>query len=779
MTAKHTQRLLLISLIGFGSNACTHAEQNFTQGWLHWRGPAQCGVASEVNLPSVVHPLGTNLQWSYEIAGRGTPVIADDRIYSWGYAGEGAELREILLCLKASNGEKLWQREFSDFLSDIIYDRYSIGAPTVDAETGNVYLQTSPGLLICLDRDGKLLWQRSMMERFGRLTFPNGRTGAPAVDGALVIVNAITTNWGHEGPARNRFYAFEKRTGDLVWSSTPGVGPPFLKDSSFCSPVFEWRNGRRLFYAGTGCGNIVCVDVHTGEPIWRYQLAMGGVNSSPLIHDDTLIAIHGKENVDDSGRGRMVAIRLGSEPAVGEKGPLVLDSSHEVWRNDELSMFTSSPVLVGASVYQCTADGHLVQVNAKTGTTVWSKKLGADQLHASPLYADSHLYVPTWHDGFYVIKFSPYDGKFEIASHVELKGACLGAPAAWAGKLYVHTTKRLYCFAQESGRHLPLIGIAPSQAHFRGTQPQNRWVVPAEVLLRPGQKQPLRLSSPARKESISTSTVISWQKYVPPAAKVFAYLDADFNEAGLLVASKDASLSAGAFEGTLAPEIGEVVNEEDPKVYIRGRILPSPPHKHNFEKFELNHTSKGDGVPFAYPPLPWIGARLKWEVRQLDGNKVLAKTLDRVLFQRSMVFIGHADDANYTLDADVLTDGNRRVMSSAGVINQRYIIMLDGNAQQLRAVSNHSRFAVSVPFDWKRNTWYRIRSRVDVINDKQEHAVVRAKAWKVGEAEPDSWQLEARHPHGHRNGSPGLFGFSPQSKFRVYIDNVSVTPNDS
>jgi hypothetical protein len=53
--------------------------------------------------------------------------------------------------------------------------------------------------------------------------------------------------------------------------------------------------------------------------------------------------------------------------------------------------------------------------------------------------------------------------------------------------------------------------------------------------------------------------------------------------------------------------------------------------------------------------------------------------------------------------------------------------------------------------------------------------VVRAKAWKKGEPEPEQWTLEVPHRHVHESGSPGLFGFSPQVK--VYIDNLAVTPN--
>jgi hypothetical protein len=53
--------------------------------------------------------------------------------------------------------------------------------------------------------------------------------------------------------------------------------------------------------------------------------------------------------------------------------------------------------------------------------------------------------------------------------------------------------------------------------------------------------------------------------------------------------------------------------------------------------------------------------------------------------------------------------------------------------------------------------------------------VVRAKAWKKEEPEPEKWTLEVPHKTAHQNGSPGLFGFAPQVP--VYVDNVSVVPN--
>ena len=781
--------IALLLVAASGSAADVLVQQRPISGWLHWRGPQQNGTSTETELPDRWKPGGKNHLWTIDLASRGTPVIArhpeGDRVYAWGYRGAKTDLVEVLVCLEADTGRKIWERSFSDFISDIIYDRYSIGAPTVDAETGNVYLMTSPGLLTAFDADGEPLWQRSLMEDLGRLTFPNGRTGAASVEGDLVIVNAISTNWGREGPARNRFYAFDKTTGDLVWSSTPGVGPPFLKDSSFSSPYFDWRDGRRVFYVGTGCGNVVCVTAGAGDPLWRMQLAMGGVNSSPLVHGDTLVAIHGKENVDDSRRGRMVGINLthafeaaDGAPAAGR--PAVIGAAGELWRNDDLSMFTSSPVLADGLIYQVTVKGDLVCVDAADGKTLWHKKLGADQLHASPLHADGKLYVPMWHDGLYILE--PNREGVKVLDHVKLEGACLGSPSIWNGRVYLHTTTQLHCFGTGGDREPP---AGPTATHAEAGEAVRCLAVPAEVLLRPGASRTFSLrfldakGNLVRKVSdwdadpaTSGKPRPKWRVFIPPQAKVRAQLHAGFDDKGRLVAGPKARASAGAFAADVTdPDSGRTL-----KTTIRGRLLPSPPYRQNFESFNLKH-EREDASRFAYPPLPWLGARLKWQVRDLNGDKVLTKTLDRWLFQRSVVFMGHADDHGYTLSADVMSDGNRRGMSDVGLINQHYFIILRGNGQQLEVNSNIERLAEMTPLAWEPGTWYRLKTRVDVEPDGS--GVVRGKVWPRDNEEPADWTIAVPVARVHADGSPGLFGFSANIKFAVYIDNIAVVPNNN
>ncbi|MFK7790241.1 MAG: PQQ-binding-like beta-propeller repeat protein [Phycisphaeraceae bacterium] len=778
--------LLLVAIVlsACGPGVYTPDPNAPVSGNLHWRGLNQNGTSNHSG-PGYVALEGedANLRWTLDVPGRGTAAIAEYhdgmRLFVLGYPGEGANLTETLYCLNPETGEQYWSRSYADFISDIVYNRYSIGGPTVDAETGNVFIHTSPGLLIALDRDGNELWQVSLMEEFGRLTFPNGRTGVVTIDGDLAIVNIISTNWGGEGPARNRFYAFDKNTGELVWSSTPGVGPPFLADSSFSTPHIENRQGFRVFYAGTGCGNLVCVNIRTGEPMWRYQMSLGGVNASPLIYDngtpdvpsdDLIIQVHGKENVGDSGRGYMLAIRADQallQASVSKEKPLKIENDLVAWRNDDVSMFTSSPTLVDGVVYQCALDGRLIAIDAKTGKTLWEMKLGASQLHASPLFADGKLYIPYWNDGLFIL--TPSREKPTDVKQTKLEGKCIGTATAWDGKIYIHSTEKLYCFGRESGGFVVQDTSKPAA---KAEQVAKLMLQPAEFLLKPGESVTPAYTAidffgnEVPSFSIDKTLLEPW---VPPTAKVKARLDAEL-QGGSIIASNKNAPSAGAFLATDRIKTSGTV---------RGRILPVPPYAKDFQHAKLELTDATDNVPYAHPPLPWIGARMKWQVRDdptdPGKNQVLAKTLDRVLFQRSMIFMGHADDTGYTVQADVMSDGNRRGMSVVGVINQRYIIALDGNKQAIEISSNHNRLAETADFKWKPKTWYTIKSMV-VPNDDGT-GTVYGKAWPRGEDEPEDWTITVKVPICHTEGSPGIYGFSPQSRHRVYVDNVKVEPN--
>jgi outer membrane protein assembly factor BamB len=733
-------------------------------GWLTWRGPDQTGVSkSTTKLPDKLEIGGPNHRWSYKVRGAGAPVIADGRVYAFGFYGETTDVEETLLCLDVKTGQKLWEHRFRDYLSDTTYNRYAIGAPVVDPETGNVYLESTWGHVMAWNRDGKLLWQHSMVEEYGRLTFPNGRTGALAIDGPLVITDGITANWGADGPARNRFYAFDKHTGELVWFSTPGIEP---LDSTFATPVFGDLGGHRVFYQGTGCGNIVCVNARTGEPVWRFRLSQSGVNADVILAEKgKLIGVHGKENVDATHHGRLVALKIPTEYPTGQK-PLVLGADAEMWRNDDFVAFSSSPLLVDGRVYSTVATGSLICADANTGKTLWQEKLAPDQLHASPGYADGKLYVPM-HDGtVHVIK--PTAEKAQILSVNKMGAPCLGAPSFYGDAVFIFTKEGLHCFGPKaSAASVPPVAAAPKPEPL-STQPITQLqIVPAEFAITPGSTQKFAvwgLDATGRRVKTVTNEV-TWSKFVPPTALVKSEVDGELS-GDTLKTAPTAKTSAGQFQAKW----------NNLSATTRGRIVAGIGYKENFESLPLGQKSP-TGEDVGFPPLPWLGARLKWHVLEKDGSKVAANRLDVILFQRTMNFVGTSHMKNYTFEADVMTDGTRRVMSSVGLVNQRYLITLAANSRILEVTSNHERVKESVPFEASPNTWYHLKTRVD--SDKNgPGGFVRAKLWERGKPEPEKWTIEVRQNQLHSEGAPGVFAFSPQSQKRVFIDNLSITANE-
>ncbi len=769
------------------------------QGWLEWRGPFQNGVSPETQLPSSVDakkPL-----WVVDFPGQSAPVIANGRLYINGYQGEGPDLQEAVTCFDAETGKQLWVHRFNDFLSDTIYLRYATSSPAVDAETGNVYVQSTQGLFSCFTRDGQLLWQHSLMEEFGRLTFPNSRTASPRIDHELIITRGVTSNWGANGAAGDRLYAFDKRTGELVWSSSPGERP---QDNTFSQPLFTWLDGKRVLISAGGDSTVIGINARTGDPMFRFPAAKagakGGINAALVRYKDNIIVVHESENLDSSEVGRTASFKLpqGSKPPEFGKPQVYEPKELEQWRNP-LGSLASSPVVVGDRMFEVTGTGELAAVQLEDGKILWKKKLAAEQRQSSPLYGDGKLYVAmyiadasaagagsgdTGGNGELLV-LKPGDADVQILSRTILEGRCYGSPVAFNGKLYVQTDRKLYCFGKKGLN--PSSSLVKSNDEWPVIEPgpaARLQIIPSELILTPAEAKSVRVRALDAKgftvvENVDLSKV-TFESYIPPTALVKAQMKGAFDGTGRLVADPAPVASAGAYQASFG----------DIKGTMRARVLPDLPLKVDFEQVDLALSTDAPPAPavpntfepptaFAYPPLAWNAARFRFEVRQAPGEggtKALCKTIENKLFQRGQIFIGRPGAKNYTVEMDVLTEGNKRKMSEIGLINQRYLVVLKGNSQQLEVSSNQERFRESVPFTWVPNQWYRLKARVDIAADGS--GLVKAKAWKKGEEEPAVWTIEVAHRHAHTEGAPGLFSFTPQEQ-RAWIDNISVVPNNT
>ncbi len=113
-------------------------------------------------------------------------------------------------------------------------------------------------------------------------------------------------------------------------------------------------------------------------------------------------------------------------------------------------------------------------------------------------------------------------------------------------------------------------------------------------------------------------------------------------------------------------------------------------------------------------------------------------------------------------------------MTDIGITAQRYSLVLYGNSQKLKIESWEPEIvrSVAVPFEWKADTWYHLKLRVENMPDGKVQA--RGKAWPVGQPEPDAWTIEKIDASGNHKGAPGFF---VDAEFGAYLDNLKLTAN--
>jgi hypothetical protein len=152
------------------------------------------------------------------------------------------------------------------------------------------------------------------------------------------------------------------------------------------------------------------------------------------------------------------------------------------------------------------------------------------------------------------------------------------------------------------------------------------------------------------------------------------------------------------------------------------------------------------------------------------------------LVARANAYITDHHDSDYTIRADVSAMRRGENMPDVGIGANRYTLMLDGNKQRLRIVSWDAlpRVEKSIPWPWQPTIWYSLKLRVDLQEGK---AIVRGKAWRRGETEPQSWTIEFTDPCPNREGSPLLYGYATgfiadQPGAEAYYDKVEILPNE-
>jgi outer membrane protein assembly factor BamB len=749
--------------------------------WLHWRGPDQTGSSPEKNLPDKfsLDPKApdSNLLWKEHYGCRSTPLVMRGKVYIINDdPPEGILEGERVMAFDANTGKVLWEHKFNVFLCDMVSSRVGWTNLAADPTTRRIYAHGTQGFLMCLDGDtGKVVWQRSLTEEFGRVTGYGGRSVSPIVDGDLVIVGMINGSWGDQARGQNRYVAFDKTTGEVVWWSEPAIA---MKGTYYSNPIVKEVNGQRLLITGLADGELAALQVRTGVKVWGYQFGTNVINASPVMEGTLVYCTHGEENPDVGEKGRVICVDAAD---VTDGRPKL------VWEAVGITAGLASPLLHDGRLYVPDDGAMLHCFDAKTGKKLWKYKYGR-LARGAPVWADGKIYVAEVNARFHILRdegtrckevhdqfFPSGGGGIEINS----------TPAVADAKVIFGTRDDLYCLSKQAGGAVPAggrLGQPPARVRSRAVPglvvddggaakvgpPAHVQVVPAEVTLAPGESVTFKVRLFDKDGNFVKESPAEWSLPTPPKTPAGMQPPALKGEIkdGTLTVAKDLPGQQAYVDAKVGSMTGRA----------RVRVAPRLPYAQDFEK-----------VPAGATPGGWVNVTGKYVVVDKDGGKALKKlaTDSRPPLARAYAYIGRPTDKDYVIQADLSATFKNNNLPDMGIVNCRYLLLMSGNKQQLRLTSWDAlpRVDVVKPFPWKAGEWFRCKL---VVEPKGDTAVVRGKAWPRDQPEPAEWTIEVTDPRPNREGCPALYSYAMgildetggagAIGAEAFFDNVKVTP---
>jgi outer membrane protein assembly factor BamB len=349
------------------------------QDWPQWRGPHRDAKATGFKAPKT-WPRELTKKWKVTVGeGVATPALVGDRLYVF----SREEGKEIIRCLKAADGEKVWEDSYetgaptrpgSGFRNEFVGPRASPGV----AE-GKVVTLGVRGILSCYDAaKGTKLWRKNDLKGWPRFF----TSSSPLLVNGLCIAQLGS-------PEGGGVVAYDLDSGKEKWKWT-GDGP------AYASPVVMDVGGTKVLVAETSA-KIVGLSLADGKLLWETAFAVrgrGGYNAcTPMVAGQTLIYA-------GSNRGTK-AVKL--EKKDGKV------TAEELWSNDNGVQF-NTPVLDKGFLFGLSERNTLYCINAKDGKTAWTvppAKKGGGKGRA-PMGYGSIVVV-----GDYLVKLTP-DGQLVV-----------------------------------------------------------------------------------------------------------------------------------------------------------------------------------------------------------------------------------------------------------------------------------------------------------------------------------------------------------------------------
>ena len=232
------------------------AKDAVTTDWPSFLGPTHNMFSAETKLRRDFPADGLKPVWEMKRGeGFAAPAILGDRLILFHRVGD----QEVVDCLHPADGRRYWRFGYSSAYRDRYgYNHGPRASPVIGDD--RVFTYGAEGKLHCLALEtGELLWQRDILTEFGIEQNFFGVGATPLVEGRRLIVNVGAP----DGPC---VAAFDTRTGKLVWgAAADGWGASYASPIPAIlhgkRRVLVFAGGE----SKPPTGGLVCLDPDNGE----------------------------------------------------------------------------------------------------------------------------------------------------------------------------------------------------------------------------------------------------------------------------------------------------------------------------------------------------------------------------------------------------------------------------------------------------------------------------------------------------------------------------------
>jgi len=367
------------------------------QEWTGWRGPSRDGAVAAAVVPKP-WPASLDKSWQVEVGeGYSSPVVSRGRAF----VHSRRDPDEIVTAIDLATGKVMWQKQYGAAFQKNQYATQMAKGPNSTPLVAGTSLYTlgATGILSAWNTaDGTLRWREDYSASVDTSKLFCGTSLSPMLDGGSLVVQVGSDVHG------GRVMALDPATGKQRWA-WKGLGP------GYASPLSLTVGGVRQLVTLTD-GSIIGIDAATGASLWS-------VPFPDDWHENIASPLWTGSHVVVSGTRQGTHAYAISHAAGAWNAKLA-------WKNPDVTMYTSSPVVADGRIYGLSARrrGQFVILDAATGAVKWATE-GRDGTHASILVAPEHVLFLT--DGGTLIVTPRGSDKL-----VEEKRYEIGSSSTWA-----------------------------------------------------------------------------------------------------------------------------------------------------------------------------------------------------------------------------------------------------------------------------------------------------------------------------------------------------------